>query len=331
MASINAEQKRVMAHDAIQHSKHVYANIEPDQKAAKDSMHYLGQDYDNLSTHHRQFLRVKRKGRYSSKPICLRMWSDRRSVEPKKTMYICNDKGELVLTDFPMKVKYGGHWNLFYQPRKIAGRSPYFTMSMGTGSPGQEDRGVDIMVAHPDQSPNGVLPIHALLRIHPRSSLLMIGGVSDSHPVQLITDRVTIFLGAGDWHGLSQTRNTFRLNEMDFSLNYRKLSQEKLDDLREARDESYKLGGFPAPDPRLPLFPHNPIGQMGDIVHFQRVGRGTFGEVYVAMNIKTGEPCAVKEVAANSSEACDEFMHEAEVLFRFPVSIRRCFGESWPC
>lgn len=141
--------------------------------------------------------------------------------------------------------------------------------------------------------------------------------------VLYMLDNEPVVLRTGKLHCFWQTTNIFIVGGLKFVLRYTRLDQHELDEIRKERDQIWSLRGLPAPDSRLPIIPpHNPIKTLDDgIVVFSNTGGRGFGIVGIGINIKTGEPRAVKSVQIRNARIRKECMNEANVLFRYPVCI----------
>lgn len=152
----------------------------------------------------------------------------------------------------------------------------------------------------------------------------MIEGVDDNHPVEYELDNEKVFLGAGKCHSLWQRENRFFLGNLGFKLEYAKLDKAELDNLRKLRDKVFEWNGLRAPDTRLPIFPppqaHKRL-QHNSLL-FGILGAGSYGIVRIAIDIKTGDPCAVKSIQIKNTAVRDETLNEASLLLKYPVCNR---------
>ena len=183
---------------------------------------------------------------------------------------------------------------------------------------------MDLLIGDPASSTEGVVAVQAILRINPLSGLLMIEGVDDDHPVEYELDNEEVFLGAGKRHCLWQRVNRFFLGNLGLELEYARLDDAELDDLRKLRDQVFGWNGLQAPDARLPIFPppqlHKRLHHNSLLVG--NLGAGSYGIVRLAIDITTGDPCAVKSIQINNVAIREETLNEAAVLLKCPVGNR---------
>lgn len=214
---------------------------------------------------------------------------------------------------------YNGQWDLEYDAEPTD-QSQLLYVTLGIGYDDRPDRGVDILVTYPGKPTHGVLPIHAIIRGHLRSGLLMLEGFGDDVPVTYMEQNRVVALRKGVYRCLWETDNRFFLKDLEVILTYAELSQAKLDELRRLRDTQIYLRDLPTIHPELPLIPpKTPLKRYGDIIVFKTLGSGSFGVVGLGLNIKTGEPCAIKTVWLRRGESRNALFKEAELSFRYPV------------
>ena len=229
---------------------------------------------------------------------------------------------KITLSDLPERIIYEGGWDLAYDHKYKANGGSYLGLYLGEGSDLKgEARGVDLLVRFPGKPTR--TPRIALLRIHPKSGILMIESLQKHCEVQYMLDNEPVILEVGRVYCFWQTTNLFAVGGLKFVLNYPRLGQRELENIRKERDEVWNLRGLPAPDSRFPIIPpHNPLKRLDDgTIVFSNIAGGAFGIVGIGVNIKTGEPCAVKSVPMRSADVWKEFMNEGDILFRYPVSI----------
>ena len=242
--------------------------------------------------------------------------------EPPKDIGGKIQKPKITLSDLPKKDIYEGGWDLAYDHKYKANGRSYLGLYIGEGSDNKgETRGVDLLVRFPGKPTR--TPRIALLRIHPKSGILMIESLQKYCEVQYMLDNEAVILEVGKVHCFWQTTNLFAVGGLKFILRYPRLSKRELEDIRKERDEVWSLRGLPPPDRRFPIVPpHNPLKRLDDgTVVSSNIAGGAFGIVGIGLNIKTGEPCAVKSVPMRSAGVWKEFMNEGDILFRYPVSI----------
>ena len=220
---------------------------------------------------------------------------------------------------------FEGGWDLAYDHRYKAHGRCHLGLYLGEGSDHKgPTRDVDLLIRFPGRPIKA--PRVALLRVHPRSGILMIESLQKHIEVQYILDNEPVILEVGKVHCFWQTTNLFAVDGFKFVLKYSRLEQRELDIIRKERDEVWNLRGLPAPDSRFPIIPpNNPLKRLDDgTIVLRNIARGSFGIVGIGLNIKTGEPCAVKSVPIRNVGVLRECMNEADILFKFPVRILVC-------
>ena len=221
----------------------------------------------------------------------------------------------------PANRVYDGQWDLEYEAEPTA-QSELLYLTLGIGYDDRLDRGVDILVIYPGKPTHGVLPVHAIIRGHLHSGLLMLEGCSDDEPVKYMADNKPVALGKGQSRCLWQVDNRFFLSGLEVILTYVGLSQAGLDELRRLRDAYIYLKDLPAIHPELPLIPPEyPLERYRDIIVFKTLGSGSYGVVGLGLNIKTGEPCTFKTIWVKGVENRNALFKEAELSFKYPVCI----------
>ena len=200
---------------------------------------------------------------------------------------------------------------------------PALGLSIGKGSStGGETRGVDILLIYPNKYPSGVIGEHAIIRLHQATGVLMIGGLSNEHPVGFMDENVYIKLRAGQWHVLFQLVSRIIIGEIEAEIHCSNPGQAALNTIRQIRDRAFVEAGHAAPDSRLPVLPtEKPLKRLGDILIYRYIGAGGFGLVGIGIDVTTGEARAVKSITVKDNK-WSEPLNEAKMSLIFSVSIR---------
>ena len=238
-----------------------------------------------------------------------------------------NDPDESDWEPDPSDLQLGQLWSAKYEitfndmdPSKIL---PALSLSIGKGSStGGETRGVDILLIYPGKYPSGVISQHARIRLHQETGVLMIGGLSNEHPVGFMDENVYINLRAGQWHVLYQLVSRILVGEIEAEIHCSNPGQTALDTIRQIRDEAFEEAGHAAPDSRLPVLPtEKPLKRLGDILIYRYIGAGGFGLVGIGIDVTTGEARAVKSITVKDKRWAEP-LNEAKMSLLFSVSIR---------
>ena len=185
-----------------------------------------------------------------------------------------------------------------------------------------DTRGVDLLVIQPGSNSKGVKPTHALVRFHPVSGNLMLGGIHDEYPVRYFLDNQIKELGNGQWYAMWQTKNRFSIGDLECTITFPDLTEVQLDNLRMLRDDEFKSQGLLTPDIRLPVLPPTtPPNRVESVLIHKHVSSGGFGVFSVGVDASTGDICGVKTVCIKYKRVQQEIVNEAEFSLRFAVLI----------
>lgn len=225
--------------------------------------------------------------------------------------------------DLPASEYYEAKWDIFFKAKAGAKQVVGSGLTIGKGQTKFGDtRGVDLLVIQPGSNSKGVKPTHALVRFHPVSGSLMLGGIHDEHPVEYVLDNQTKNLGKGQWHALWQTRNRFFIGDLECTITFPDLTERQLGNLRKSRDRKFKSDGLPTPDKRLPVLPTiTPPQRVNSILVHKHIDSGGFGIFSLGVDANTGDVCGVKSVCIKRERVQEEIANEADFSLRFPVRI----------
>ncbi|KAL8791748.1 MAG: hypothetical protein Q9195_005686 [Heterodermia aff. obscurata] len=282
----------------------VFATLELTNEAGQRSATALGRNYSQLSNHHRQYLRVKR---IIQQPKPATIDDDESEYEPEPA-------------DLPASDCYEAKWHIIFKAngngKQVVGSG--LTIGKGQTKFGNA-RGVDLLVIPPGSNSKGVKATHALVRFHPVSGYLMLGGIHDEYPVRYVLDNQTKDLGNGQWHALWQTKNRFFIGDLECTITFPDLTETQLGDLRRLRDTTFESDGLPTPDKRLPVLPLtiSPHRVNSSILVHTHLNSGGFGVFSLGVDINTGEVCGVKDVCIKSKRVQQDIANEADFSLRF--------------
>ncbi|KAL9011372.1 MAG: hypothetical protein Q9173_003775 [Seirophora scorigena] len=274
------------------HHYSVFAKIYPDGSDAEKALELVLDS--QLSDYHNSFIHVELKARDATPEN--NSGSDRSKEEETERWYRCGYY-ELSLQRLPTEVEQG--WRV--------GR--------GTSRTQGKNRDVDILVICPGKRTKGVAPIHALVRFHPRSGVLMIVGVLDESPLQYdTTDRASPFvLGQGQKHVLYQPRNRIKIGSLSYNIVYENFDDTAYERYRAGRDNLLEEIGYSPPHAALSAIPRNQDAKKGPVVLHGTMSRGGFGWIFAAVNAEDGEPLAVKEHRIKDKECKSDVEREIKI------------------
>lgn len=168
-----------------------------------------------------------------------------------------------------------------------------------------ENRGVDLILCRPGKgSKLGVAAVHALIQFHLQSGVLMLVGLSDANPIKYFLDyeRAPILLRHRESHALYQKVNRFSFGKLDFKLVYEDLDEVALQNFISVRNACLEGQGGRAPHPHLHPVPQENYRMVGSSILHQNLSSGAFGWVYAAIDVRSGAPLAIKELAIKDRE-----------------------------
>ena len=225
--------------------------------------------------------------------------------------------------DIPASECYEAKWDIFFKAKEGAEQVVGSGLTIGKGqSKFGDTRGVDLLVIQPGSNSKGVKATHALVRFHPVSGNLMLGGIHDEYPVRYFLDNQVKELGNGQWYAMWQTKNRFSIGDLECTITFPDLPEVQLNKLRRSRDKAFKSNGLPPPDIRLPVLPPTmPPHRVNSVLVQKHVNSGGFGVFSVGVDASTGDICGVKTVCIKHKRVQEEIVNEAEFSLRFAVFI----------
>lgn len=172
------------------------------------------------------------------------------------------------ISDLDHEQDWDGEYDISLSGLLDSVRGPAVGLTIGRGEPLSEaNRGVDLLVIYPTKHSKGVMGIHAVIRLHPKTGWPMLGGVSNHHPVKFLVDNEEKNLGAGQWHALWQTTSQFFVGDIQCTLSLSKLGTDLLQSWGESRHKFFETRGLAAPDRRFPTLPlQKPIKSIGSFL-----------------------------------------------------------------
>ncbi|KAG6994196.1 hypothetical protein G7Y79_00046g082470 [Physcia stellaris] len=286
----------------------VFARVRLVNEHGRNAMQHLGENYDKLSFHNRQYLRVNRVEKNGHLPVFDGYDSE---YEPDPS-------------DCSPGVTWEGVYELSLDGLFQAAQGPRFgiTISKGLRTAGPS-RGVDLLIIYPTKHPRGVLAIHAVIQLHPQTAWPMLVGVSNDHPVICLENGVRKTLGVNQKHALCGV-NHFFIGQIECTFTLSGMALAQLELWGKARRTFLATQGLPSSDPRIPILPlQAPIRRVGSVKIYKDLKSGGFGVLSLGVDINTGNAVAVKSCLIKDAATQAEIINEVEVALKFTVLFKR--------
>ncbi|KAL8641275.1 MAG: hypothetical protein Q9228_001894 [Teloschistes exilis] len=275
-----------------------FARLIPGSKAAEESLNILCNNPE-VTEYHRSFLQVKRM----QKDVEISSDSEQSSKPPPQQIGFWTGYYSLALNDASRKL----------------GLAPW-RVGKGTTKYKEEDRGVDLLLIGPGNQKHKVTDVHAMIRFHPVSGVLMLVGMHDSKHnnkksirYEDPTGNGEIELGHNMQHVLFLRRNAFWIGDLYYVFEFEDLDENQYRIYREYRDGLYRAAQLQAPHPALSAIPRASDKKFGPFIRMGSMGKGAFGWVYAGVDARTGDPLAIKEHSAKSLAESDSVVEEIDV------------------
>ena len=243
--------------------------------------------FPDLSPHHRSFIRAEWTERdtspvYSSEDTDAEEDTEEDAVSSEQAVALWTGHFSLNTSNFQQSQNPRAGWRV----------------GKGTSRFGETDRGVDILLIRPGRKSDDASRLNALIRLHERSGVLMLVGLSNTQPItyESASKGITITLRSGDKHVLYQKENRFSFGKMRFKLEYDDFDDAQLAAVTRARDEFFFEHDIPRPHPCLSMIPRPGHVLRGSTIVHTAFGQGGFGHIHAAVDARTGEPLAVKDM-----------------------------------
>ena len=245
--------------------------------------------FPNLSDHHRSFIHAERTRKKETGTIFSSEDTDAEegAVMPEKVVELWTGHYSLSARKFTDPGKFEAGWRV----------------GKGTSKLGTADREIEILLIRPGRKSDDVSKTNALIKLHEKSGVLMLVGLSDTHPITYESgaEGVTITLKSGESHVLYQKLNRFSFGKLRFNLVYEDLNDTQLAAVTKHRDRFFEQRGIPQPHPCLSMIPRPGHVLRGSAVFHTTFGQGGFGHVHAAVDVKTGDPLAIKDMWINNA------------------------------
>lgn len=291
----------------------LFATLELVNRAGYRTAAHLARNYDKLSPHHQNTLRITKFGMYiqTLSWLATTLLKDNANLSLPEPQPPSSPEGsdeseyDTDTSDPTLSEQYLARYELLFgdvdESKQIPGL--HYTLGKGSSSKG-ENRGVDLLLICPGKNSMGVLGHHAIIGWHRESSWPMIQGLSDKHPVSFMRNNDYIDLGDNICQALSERVNRFFIGQIECTLSFQNLTPGHLEYMRQIRNSAYEAVSIPVPDDRLPLLPlQEPIRRIRNINIYKYIGVGGFGIVGIGIDVDTGDVRAVKSVVIKDGVA----------------------------
>ena len=213
-----------------------------------------------------------------------------------------------------------GHFVLSFAERR-APEMPHVGWRVGRGASKLPNRNVDLLLAKPrDGLGKSLASVHMLFHFNSRSGFLMLKAGSAKAPVEFKTGTTWNVLEDRKEQLIHQPATILRVGDCEYELEYI---------VKEMHRENYfrQRGAFLDPissikgqlQPFFQKMPGDSCVQRGTYLEFGTHGSGTFGWITQGVNIKTGDPVAIKELRISSRRSRLEATNEVNMGRRFNV------------
>ncbi|KAL8828629.1 MAG: hypothetical protein Q9170_006517 [Blastenia crenularia] len=172
-----------------------------------------------------------------------------------------------------------------------------------SGTDGIRDRNVDLLLALPGEDNYHVAPVHAIIKIHPRSGALLLAGATPGRPIRYkLPDRRPVELDHLSTHVIFQRYNSFRIGSLSYTLVFSAFNPDEYGRFVEKRNEILRHYGFGVPHPSLSTIWQQQVRKDGHAILHGSFGYGGFGWVLAGVDASTGAPLAIKRHSVKTAE-----------------------------
>ncbi|KAL9023488.1 MAG: hypothetical protein Q9196_007169 [Gyalolechia fulgens] len=294
-----------------------FARIYPKGIEAEDALDLV---YDDtaLSDHHRFFLHVERRTRVRDSDS--ETSSSNRLTSPSPEYWA--GYYSLSLQD-PVKEKTSIGWRMGKGFSGVLADPAY-----------GDNQSVDLILIRPGMRSKQTAPIHARIRFHARSGVLMLFGVENDRPVLYKTHDAStaLQLRQGEGHVLYQKSNLFWVGRLQYDLVFTEFGTEQYAAFVAKRNAviygseapttallQHDAMSAPLPHAALSAVPRPEDMKKGRVITHGMIGYGAFGRVFPAVDARTGEPLAVKQHLPTNQHQLRAIRVEADIGNLFQI------------
>ena len=210
-----------------------------------------------------------------------------------------------------------GHFVLSFDAER-APEMPHLGWRVGRGSGKLPNRGVDLMLAKPGANKGKSLAyIHLVFRFNRRSGFLMLRAGSEKVPVEYKLNGVWKTLTYRQEQLMYQLSTTLRAGACEYELEY--TIEKKHREAYFKRRNAFLEIVAPSQETLFEKLPGDSCILRGTYLEFQTQGSGAFGWINQAVDTKTGDPVAIKELRITSRGTRREAVEEVKLGRRFLV------------
>ena len=286
----------------------VFAYLGPNTEnaASVEYMHRLLQDRDTFFSGHRKTIAEHHRSADNEGDGLSTDSEAETSTKPPPTPASIQSYGELMLSldNIPDGVPIS--W--------FVGR--------GYSKPGQSaDRQVDLCLNVEHEISRSISHTHAHFFFHKKSGVLCVEGASSNNSLVYWVDGKAIWLFQGQSHVIMSQVSHFRFGKLELVLRIPGFDAKGYTALLSARTKALNKWKSELPSPRLFAIPQaEPFPCVGQFLVHSSVAGGGFGWVQAGVDMKTGEPRAVKEVRIDDWRASPDLASDIEASLSFAVS-----------
>lgn len=222
-------------------------------------------------------------------------------------------------------IQHSGHFVLSFTAER-APEMPHLGWRVGKGTGKMSvNRGVDLLLAKPgDILSKSLASIHLLLLFNPKSGFLMLKGASTKAIVEFKTGGMWEKLEYGEQRLMHQHATMLRAGACEYELGY--IIEEKQRRSYFKERDAFLERIHPNKNyvpPSFQKLPGDSCVQKGNYIEFGTQGSGGFGWITQGVDIKAGNPVAIKELRVNNHRSHLAAMAEVNMGRRFSVSRNR--------
>ena len=215
-------------------------------------------------------------------------------------------------------IQHTGHFVLSFNGERSP-ELPHLGWRVGRGtSKLPPNRNVDFLLAKPgDNRGKSLANIHMVFRFNRMSGFLMLKGGSEKVPVEYNINGVWGKLEHEEEHLIYQCSTTIRAGACEYELEY--TIKEKHRGAYFKQRNAFLETVAPSQERAFEKLPGDSCILRGRYLEFQTQGSGAFGWINQAVDTKTGDPVAIKELRITSRGTQREATEEVKLGHRFLV------------
>ncbi|KAI4137341.1 MAG: hypothetical protein LQ341_005185 [Variospora aurantia] len=180
---------------------------------------------------------------------------------------------------------------------------------------GRDTAEVDLLLIRPGKPRRQVAPVHARIRLHVRSGVLMLFGVDSNRSVlyRLHDSAKPLLLSDGRGHVLYQRSNSFSVGQLHYTLEFADFNHDLYRRFVDERNRLLNAFGLPDPHPALSAICRFQDTKRGLTITHGTLSTGKFGIVSAGVTTEYGEPVAIKQHRADNPHDMRRIRREADI------------------